>query len=162
MLLCDISLWWKRAKRYLCLLCPSCLCQSFSEQLKIKLLPKTFHFDVWTFYLCVLFLCFTGCSIYSLMKMPFSPDLPYETTFWGNSSHRPSYCSQRKMNFLLSLSFSFTKLYAVILCNFFVFIYILRMFCIFWYFNICIFVLLKKKNYEKLCERFEGKQFGNQ
>lgn len=51
-------------------------CQSFNQQLKMK--PTS------TQNLCVLFLCFTRCGVDSLMKMPFSPDLPCEATFWGN------------------------------------------------------------------------------
>lgn len=85
--------------------------------------------------LCVLFLRFIRCGVDSLMKMPFSPDLPCEATFWGNwlmcilhSVLREKWTSSSRLTSSLLLN---AMLSCFVTYLFWGFSYILLMFCIF-------------------------------
>lgn len=104
-----------------CCLCPVPVLQRAAQK---QTLTLTFLFEVSS--VSSVF-CFTWCSNYSLMKMPFSPDLSYETTFWGLSLM----CTQQQLSLTLfseknilpsCISFFF---FTVKLCCFF----ILYIFC---------------------------------
>lgn len=105
--------------------------------------PKETYFDQNLFLFgvsyCVLFLCFTRCGVDSLMKMPFSPDLPYEATFWGNwliCIYQPLpfilFSKKNELPLLSSLALFYSAMLSCFVTYLFLgFSYILLMFCIF-------------------------------